>query len=383
MTTLITKANEAWHRVLRVTAKALSSHNRANNRALVLQSLFRGGPMSRADLARASGLTRPTVSTIVAELVAEALVTDIGPREDARIGKPAVLVDIDADAYRIAAVDLSGTDDFVGALVNLRGEVTERVRRRIGAATGESAIELVIELLDELCARSPAPLLGIGLGTPGIVDNGGVVRLSTGRGWANVPLGARLRQHFGVPVHVGNDANDAALGVHTFRENSGRSLLVLTIESGIGAGLIIGSSLIQGEQYSAGEIGHVTVDAAGALCRCGRTGCLETWVGANALRARLAASDAPSRDAVLIDAGRALGIALAPIVSVLNLQEVVLTGSPELLDGPLTASAAATLAERVLPKVDERVTVRATTGDRDLVLLGAAAHVLGMELGVS
>ncbi|NQX28181.1 ROK family protein [Microbacteriaceae bacterium VKM Ac-2854] len=339
--------------------------------------------MSRADLARASGLTRPTVSAIVAELVTDALVTDLGPREDPRIGKPAVLVDIDADAYRIAAVDLSGTDVFTGALVNLRGAVTERVERRIDGATGERAIGLLFELLDELGSRVPTRLLGIGIGTPGIVDNDGVVRLSPGRGWTNAPLGARLRERYGVPVHVGNDANDAALGVHTFRENSGRSLLVLTIEGGIGAGLIIGGSLIQGEQFSAGEIGHVTVDADGARCRCGRTGCLETWVGAIALRARLAAADAPSRDAVLTDAGRALGIALAPVVSVLNLQEIVLTGSAELLDGPLTASAAATLAERVLPKVDERVTVRATTGDHDLVLLGAAAHVLGVELGVS
>ncbi|MCU1407634.1 MAG: hypothetical protein JWQ43_3937 [Glaciihabitans sp.] len=375
--------DKAAQRALRVTTKALPEHNRVHNRSLVLQTLFHQGAMSRADLARASGLTRPTVSGIVAELSVDGVVADLGFREDSRVGKPATLVDIQADAFHTIALDLSAAQHFSGALVDLRGGVAERVSLPTEGAVGEDAYSLVVRLIDELVALASGPILGIGVGTPGIVDHTGLVREAPNRGWVNFPLRERLNTRFRLPVHVSNDANAAALAVHTFRETSGLSLMVVTIEHGVGAGLIIGGGLVEGEQFSAGEIGHITVDDNGSLCRCGRIGCLELAVGAPHLRDRLAGLSATETDAVLRDAGRALGGVLSPIISALNLNEVVLSGSTDLVDGPLLEATLATVRARTLSAVTNGLDMRVTTGDTDLVMLGAAVLVLSAELGVS
>lgn len=370
-------------RTLRVTSKALPQHSRQNNRALVLQKLFQQGAMSRADLARESGLTRVTVSDLVAGLVTDRIVTELGPRTDSRVGKPATLLDIDADSSHIIALDLSADDRFVGAIVNLRATVLHRDGVPIGGATGESALALVFDLAERLFASATARIIGVGVGSPGIVDDNGIVREAPNLGWSELPLATRLSERLRVPVHVGNDANAAALGVHTFGETSGLSLMVVAIEHGVGAGLIIGGALVTGEQFAAGEIGHVTVDEAGDLCACGRRGCLELAIAAPHLRARLERAGSDGRDAVLNDAGRALGIALSPVISTLNLNEVVLVGPAELIDGPFLTAAVETVRARTLSAVSNGLDMRFIAGGEELVLLGAAVLVLSAELGVS
>lgn len=227
------------NRVLRVTSKALPEHNRLQNRSLVLQSLFNVDGMSRADLARESGLTRVTISDLVKELSADGLIEQLGPRNDARVGKPATLIGIRADAFHIVSLDLSADDKFIGATVNLRGEIQIRRAVEIAGATGEEALALVIRLCQSLIEETAVRVLGVGVGSPGIVSHDGVVREAPNLGWFNLPIAQRLSTQFGVPVYAGNDANAAALGVHSFRPTSGHSLMVVTVEHGVGAGLII------------------------------------------------------------------------------------------------------------------------------------------------
>lgn len=367
----------------RVSVKALPQHNRVHNRSLVLQALFHQGAMSRADLARESGLTRPTVSVLIAELEADGIVSEIGPREDARVGKPATLIEINTDAFHMIVLDLSSADRFVGAVVNLRGEIVDRAEIEIDGAVREDAIARVIRLGERLSALTTRRILGIGVGSPGIVDDHGVVREALHLEWFDLPLKERLKEHFRVPVRVANDANVAALGVHTFREIPGLSLMVITIEHGVGVGLIIGGALVEGEQFSAGEIGHVTVDDDGDLCTCGRRGCLEVVIGARYLSDRIRGLDETARAAVLENAGRALGVVTAPVISALNLNEVVLSGPAELLDGPFSQAALDTVRARTLSAVSNGLSMRTTRGDADLVLLGGASLVLQAELGVS
>ena len=386
---VMTTAQEAAApRRRRVSVKALPQHNRVHNRSLVLQALFHLGAMSRADLARQSGLTRPTVSVLVAELEADGIVSEIGQREDARVGKPATLVEINADAFHMIVLDLSSADRFVGAVVNLRGEIIERAEIEIDGAVRDDAIARVIRLGERLSALTTRRILGIGVGSPGIVDDQGVVREALHLEWFDLPLKERLKAHFQVPVRVANDANVAALGVHTFRDVPGLSLMVITIEHGVGVGLIIGGSLVEGEQFSAGEIGHVTVDTdtdgeSGDLCTCGRRGCLEVVIGARYLSDRIEGLDDESRDAALRTAGRALGVVTAPVISALNLNEVVLSGPSALLDGPFAEAALATVRARTLAVVGNGLSLRTSRGDTDLVLLGGASLVLQAELGVS
>ncbi|KQO47843.1 MULTISPECIES: ROK family transcriptional regulator [unclassified Frigoribacterium] len=381
---------------------------RAHNRSLVLEALYRDGSMSRADLARRSGLTRPTVSALVAELIDVGIARELGVRDDARVGKPATLVGIESDAFHIVTVDLSSADRFVGAVVDLRGGVVERASVELEGAVGEAAVSLVERLVDDLGSRTTRPLLGVGVATPGIVDHDGVVRTAVHLGWYDLPLRSRLADHVGLPVHVGNDSNAAAVGIRTFGEKAGQgaagqgtaghgaagqgaggrapagqSLMVVTIDHGVGVGLVVAGSLVEGDQFSAGEIGHVTVDENGDVCACGRRGCLEEVLAAPQLRARLLQHDEGSRGAVLHDAGRALGLVLAPIISALNIDEVVLSGPADLVEGALLRAARDTVRQRTLSAVSNGLTMSIAGSGTDLALRGAASFVLQAELGLT
>lgn len=363
--------------------KASTLDSRVHNRSLVLATLYHDGPKSRSEIARASGLTAPTISALVAALEEDGLVADIGPRKGStRLGKPASLVSINDDAVHLVVLDLSHNDRFSGAVLNLRGEAVERRDMPLGDALGEAAHELVLRLTTDLIEAAPRRVLGIGVGSPGIIDDTGVIRLAAHLGWTGLPLAAELSQRFGVPAYVGNDVNLAALGVLHFRDARTQNLMVISIEHGVGAGLIVGGEPVGGEQFAAGEIGHVTVDEDGELCMCGRRGCLDLVIDAGHLSRRLARADEERWPVLRASAGRALGTVLAPIVSVLNLNEIVLTGPSELVDGEFLDAVREVVRARTLGPVNAALDIRSLAGDTDLILLGGACLVLAGELGV-
>ncbi|GAB3801174.1 ROK family transcriptional regulator [Humibacter antri] len=367
---------------LRVTAKALPEHNRQHNRSLLLQTLLHDGAMSRADLARRSGLTRVTVSDLVSELASEGLIRELGQRTDARVGKPAQLIGLNEDAYHVVSLDLSADDRFVGAVVAIGGEIVHRADVPLDDATGTDALTKAVSLARDLVKRSTVRLLGIGIGTPGVVDSAGVVLSAPNLEWSGLDLAGAFRAEFGVPVHVGNDANAAALAIHTFRE-AAPSFMLVEIEHGVGAGLVIGDTLVEGSNANAGEIGHLVVDENGEPCACGRRGCLEQIVAVPHLRARLRATRDEARETVLSDAGRSLGLAIAPIVAALGLDDVVLAGPRDLIEGPLLDSALKVVHARTLSTVGERTRMSIVDDSHDLVVLGAAVFVLSAQLGLS
>ncbi|HZI97112.1 MAG TPA: ROK family transcriptional regulator [Actinomycetales bacterium] len=375
--------DRAPRRPLRPTTKALPEDARRHNRSLVLQTLFRGGPMSRADLARLTHLTRVTTSELVGELLDAGLLVDLGTRTESRVGKPATLVGIRQDAAEIVSLDLSDSQQLRGALVDLTGTVTEHRSVPWGSRTGADALSLVQDLAAELKEVADRPVLGVGVGSPGVVDPRGVVVEAPNLDWYGLDLAADLGTFLQLPVHVANDANASALGEHTFGGSTGSGLLVVTVGQGVGAGLLLDGGLLLGDHFAAGEIGHVMVVERGETCACGRQGCLETVLAAPLLRARLASASTADRHRVLTSAGRRLGGALAPVVSTLNLGEVVLSGPADLLDGPLRDATVAELRRRTLPVVADHLTVRLSLLGEDLVLAGAAVLVLTGELGVS
>lgn len=379
-----TIAGFAGGRALRPSAKVLPEHARGHNRSLVLQTLYRGGLQSRADLARETGLTRVTVSDLVAELIADGLVVETDHKGAARPGKPAILLDMNRAGYRIIGIDLSDTGVFRGAVLDLDGGIVTRMEAETDGASGEQSTAIVTALARDLAATAEAPILGIGIGSPGIVDLAGVVLSAPNLGWADEPLQATVSAATGLPVLVANDANAAALAEHSFGDAVGDFMLI-RVGRGVGAGLILGGTPLFGSRFAAGELGHVVVGTdGGEACVCGKNGCLETWLAVPRLRAGVvAARDAASRDEVLRRAGERLGIALAPVVGALNLDEVVISGPVELLDGPLTEAAIETFRARTMAEFHGDLTVRMSDLGQDIVMRGAAAMVLSGQLGVS
>ncbi|WP_454141034.1 ROK family transcriptional regulator [Microbacterium lacticum] len=368
-------------RSLRHAAKVLPEHARAHNRSLVLQTLFHQGAMSRADLSRETGLTRVTVSDLIAELIEDGYVAERGTREVTGPGKPAILVDLDREGHRIIGLDLSRSDRFLGAVLTLDGEIVARHEASVPADPAD-ILATVIRLTRELVADAHAPVLGVGVGSPGIVDDHGTVLTAPNLRWTDIDLEGILRAEVSLPVLVANDANAAVLAEYTFG-GAGDDVMLVRVGRGVGSGLLSGGQPMLGSRFAAGEIGHVTVGTdGGPVCVCGKVGCLEAWLSVPSLERALAEEGADAT-AVLRDAGERLGIALAPIVGALDLSEIVLSGPSPLLDGPLAEATVETLRARTLAEFHDGVQVRMTEQGEDIVLRGAAVMVLSGQLGVS
>lgn len=372
-------------RALRPRSKVLPEHARNHNRSLVLQSLYRDGQASRADLARETGLTRVTISDLVGELIAEGLVIELGQRDDARPGKPAVLLDVNRSASQIIGVDLSEHAVFRGAVLDMDGQVLRSAEVALAGSRGDDATAKVLALVDELVEAATAPILGIGIGSPGIVDASGTVVAAPNLGWTDEPLQRTLAERTGRAIFVANDANVAVLAEHGFADAQGDMMLV-KVGHGVGSGLLVAGALVFGSRFAAGEIGQVMVGTDdGSEGPYDREKCLEAWLAVPRLESKVAAEALAGRpvEPVLREAGQRLGVALAPIVGALNLSEVVLSGPDELLAGVLIDALGATLRNRTMAGFHSDVTLRMTSQGRDIVLRGCVIMVLSAQLGVS
>ncbi|WP_376784101.1 ROK family transcriptional regulator [Leifsonia aquatica] len=372
-------------RALRPRTKVLPEHARNHNRSLVLQSLYRDGRASRADLARGTGLTRVTISDLVGELIAEGLVVELGQRDDARPGKPAVLLDMDRGATQIIGVDLSEHAVFRGAVLDIDGRVLHSAEIALAGSRGDEALAKALELVDRLVELATVPVLGIGIGSPGVVDASGTVVAAPNLGWAGVPLQRLVAEQTGRTVFVANDANAAVLAEHGFGAARGDMMLV-KVGHGVGSGLLVAGAMVVGSRFAAGEIGQVMVGTDdGAEAPYDRDRVLEAWLAVPRLESRVAAAAIAGDpiEPVLREAGQRLGVALAPIVGALDLAEVVLSGPEELLEGALLGAVRTTLDNRTMAGFHSATTIRMTSQGRDIVLRGCVIMVMSAQLGVS
>ena len=373
--------SSAMPRRVRPSAAVLPTDGRRQNLSLVLQTLRRLGPTSRAQLAREVGVTKVTMSHLVSELIDEGRVLDVGTAAQDGPGKRGTLVDLDRARLLTLAVDLSVPARLRAAVLDITGEVVVREERAaaVDVAQGRGVDPaVVVELVLATIARSPYPVLGIGIGTPGLVDRNGTVRTAPNLGWTDVPLRRLVAEATGIPVRVTNDS-DAATQAELSASPGSEDMVLVHVGRGVGCGIVTGGRRVAGAHHAAGEIGHVTVGTDGGEdCPCGKRGCLETWLSIPRLRAAL---DSPDGHEVVEAGGERLGVALAPIVAALDLSEVVLAGPEELL-APLVPVLERTLAQRLLADPDAPLSVRLAGSPEDIVLRGAAAVVLWDRLGV-
>ncbi len=377
------------------------------NRALILNHLRQDAPQSRAELAERTGLTRSTVSSLVDELIAANLVheTGVAPSRGGRRGTLLALNPAGGCAIGVAIT----SDQIVVLLTDFVAHPRWQRQMALLDADASQVIGQVEALIDEALAynasHEAAPLLGIGLATPGLVRvRDGTLRTATNLRWRDIPFQARWEARFGVPVRVGNEASIAALGEHYFGAGAGLSdFLYLELSArAIGAGIFVEGRLYQGVDGYAGEVGHMVVDPAGPMCSCGRRGCWEAVLrqvcDLTPLREALTAGAASSlgdperltRADVLAaaEAGDALAcgyverllnvlvIGIASLVNVFNPQRVVLGGSLGLLLSPFLPPLQNALAAQItLPPESAPDVVLAQIASNPSAL-GAVALVL-------
>lgn len=337
---------------------------RRHNLALVLGEVAGPEPLSRAGVAARTGLTRGTVSSLVEELIAAGLVTELAAARGGP-GRPASPLRLDPRGP--AGLGLEVGVDTVGAcVVDLGGTV--RVQRTVPSDHREdvpdAALGRLAALAADVVAEAGLPIAGATVALPGVVGPDGVLeRAPNLPRWVDVALGPALgRQLGGLPVRAGNEADLAALAERW--AGGPADAVVVSGGIGVGAGILLDGALFAGAGGRAGEIGHVVVEPDGRSCHCGGRGCLETVAGLEALT---------GPDAVRA-AGRALGIALTGAVHLLDVPAVVLGGGYPGV-GPLLLDAVrAELAARAFSRAG--VEVRYSALGADAALRGAATTVV-------
>jgi len=392
--------------------KATRNQTKVHNRTLILNIIYHQSDVSRAEIAKITGLTRATVSDIVAELIAEGLVLEIGQGQSSG-GKPPTLLEVNIEAREIIGIDFA-SDEFRGAIFNLRGEIKKRLYFPIKDCTGEAALAVGFELIDKLLELSNSPVLGIGIGSPGLLDTEeGIVRTSVNLGWKDLPLGQILSDRYHLPVCIANDCNVSALAEHSFGEiNNPKNLVLIKIGLGVGAGIVLDHKLFYGDGSGAGEIGHVKVDDNGELCACGNYGCLETRISSTAIRRRAIHVASKNPDSLLNnnssklddismqdiaeafrrgdpyvreiiqDVSKDLSKALSVITSILNVQHIVIAGDLSAFGEDFLKFVTENVEASVLPAIMKDTKVTASSMGNEIVMHGAAAMILQNELGI-
>lgn len=387
-----------------IPLKATHQKTKQHNRDLVLKTIFDHKSISRAEIARLTQLTRATVSDMVASLLEEGLVEEVGYGESIG-GKAPILLSIVADSRYLIGLNLA-QDKFIGAVVNLRGEIKEMAEIPVENSDSEQALQFVFQILDQLTQKGWQPLVGIGIGTPGLVNTqDGIVVNAVNLDWEDLPLAHLLETRYTLPVSVLNDSQATAIGEFVYGANhhSESNLIVVTVKYGIGSGILINGRLFQGDGGGAGEIGHVVVQENGSLCRCGKYGCLETVASTRAILERATAlvpeySDSelakhqgnitlseiqaacqandPLAKQVVSDAARYLGTSLANLVSVLNIQKIVLTGDMACFGDLWLKTVQSAMAQAALSRMAQDTNLEVGTLDFKACILGASAFML-------
>lgn len=382
------------------TPGSQSSLHRANLERVV-RAVRLAGSLTQAEIARSTGLSAATVSNIVRELkeggTVEVTDTSAG-------GRRARSVSLSGDAGIVIGVDFGHTHLRV-AVGNLAHQVLAEESEPLDVdASWTDGFDRAEALVGRLVAGigvGMGKVIGVGLGVPGPIDveSGTLGSTAILPGWAGINPREELSRRLGVPVYVDNDANLGALGELVWGSGRGvKDLAYIKVASGVGAGLVMGGRIYRGPGGTAGEIGHITLDESGPVCRCGNRGCLETFAAARYVLpllqgthgpeltmervVELARGGDPGCRRVITDVGRHIGSGVASLCNLLNPSRVVLGGSladaGELVLAPIRES----VGRYAIPSAARQLSVLTGSLGGRAEVLGALALVLN-EMGDS
>lgn len=367
------------------------------NRAAILRLVGSSGPIARTTIAARLGLSPATVTIVTRELIEQGLLR-VAERVPSKGGRPKLLLELVGQAATAFGVKIA-PDHLVGVRVNLEAEVLERFECGFdgGAEDAPSVLGGVLEGWLRGSAAYP-PLLGVGLGVPGVFNVESGELDSPLLGWRGVRMAELLGRRLGVPVLVDNDVNTLAVAERLYgRGREVEDFVTVTIGRGVGLGIIAGGDIYRGFGGGAGEFGHVSVVDDGPRCSCGKRGCLEAMVGDPALVAQGRALGVLSRRqglgrlrvlaeqgdegaiGIFARAGAVLGRAVANLVNVLGPELVLVSGEGTQAWSVLEAEFEAGFRANLFPPL-AGVPVEVDPWDDAKWAVGAASLVLRATL---
>ncbi|WP_068675166.1 ROK family transcriptional regulator [Oceanobacillus sp. Castelsardo] len=368
------------------------------NKKIILNKIRTSQPISRAQIAKETGLTPPTVSSIVKEVVDEGLVIESKLGESSGGRKPTML-HINSDAFYVIGVD-AGPEIVECVLTDLTGKIYERTSSSLkGQLTNETFLNLLKEniyTILELSKMDQEKIIGIGVAMHGVVDvENGTSLNAPSLNLKNIPIKDELSKTFDLEIKVENDARAMALGESWFGGHDDvNSMVAVNIGRGVGAGVVINGELFHGAQDMAGEIGHMTIDLHGDVCKCGNRGCLQTFVIGDAIVKRMkerchnleeitakeiyerALQGEAAFVQILEETGNIIGIGLTNLIHLINPSKIILGGGVMKSEKFLMPAILETIQERALTPKSKETTVMVTKLGDDATLLGAVALLL-------
>jgi len=379
-----------------IPPRASRSLLRDINVGLIIELVRQASSISRADLARQSQLSAPTVSAIVDQLLKRGIVveTTIAPSSG---GRPPVLLCLDPKAGYVVGIKLRG-DGLTTVVCDLDAQIVASAEHYVplvgDPAAAIAAVEQETRRILRTAAVSPSKVLGLGIGLSGVIETSdGVCRFSHLLQWNDVELAGPLRDRLGLPVWVENDVNALAVAEKWAGDASTASdFVTLTVGRGIGLAIVVNRSLYRGAHGASGEFGHMIVEPGGPKCECGRFGCLEAMVGEGAIRRRIAERKGHdvSRDElqflvelgdsaaleVVDSAGRKLGMAVANVVTLLNPELLIICGEGTSLGGPFLDPIVSAVREQTFANLGSELDIKVQTWGDEAWAVGAATLVL-------
>ena len=380
---------------------------KSTNRQAVLNKLRRMDLLSRTQLAEETGLSKATITRILSELLTEGLVEEVRTIESG-VGRPHVLLRLVTRTRCAVGVELTSSV----ARITLTDMNARPLKQRI-VPINDHDVKIILDGLarevTELCQDVPAEqMVGLGVAVPGIVNPlTGIVNLDFPAGWRDVSLVSRLKERLGYPVVVANQVHAAAWGEKWYGGNQVSDLLYIRLGSKAEAGVILDGNLHFGKMFTAGAIGHMTIDPAGDLCACGNHGCLNTVVGSPAVlataRMRLKDNSASmllgmvegntslltmehlmgavqAGDGLAMqifqDVGRAVGIIIAGLMNLLSFEKVIIGGQLSMAESALLTPLQEEVYRRALPSSLVLGRIEITKLGADAASIGAASLLL-------
>ncbi|HJF33783.1 MAG TPA: ROK family transcriptional regulator [Sporosarcina psychrophila] len=367
------------------------------NKSIILNKIRTDAPISRAQIAKETKLTPPTVSSNVKELIDQGIVIESKLGESQGGRKPTMLL-INNQEFYVVGVD-AGPEMIECILTDLSGKILKRISSKMTTPLTNDQFLIILKDCIRNCiidiSATSKKIIGIGVAMHGVVDvETGTSLFAPILRLTNIPIKEELEKEFGLEVKVENDARAMALGESWFGEHGDlTSMLVVNIGRGVGAGLVIDRKLYHGAQDIAGEVGHMIIDLHGEICECGNRGCLQTFATGPAIARRamkeltidsitaekvyeLAVSGNEEFAIILKETGRVIGIGLTNLIHIINPQKIVLGGGVTKAQELIFPVVLKTIEQCALTPKAKQTEVTITKLGDDATLIGAVSLLL-------